>query len=153
MIRIALLFLALGSFSFGDPGEDSPLGKIPWREIGPAIMGGRITDIAVYEKKPQNFYVAAASGGVWKTRNNGTTWTPIFDHYGTSSIGDIALCQSNPDLLWVGTGEANARNSVTHGDGVYRSTDGGKSFQNMGLRETRFIGRVIIHPRDPNTVY
>lgn len=153
MTRIFLLVLALGTFSFGDEGEDSPLGKFSWRQIGPAIMGGRITDIAVFEKKPQLFYVAAASGGVWKTVNYGTTWTPVFDRYGTSSIGDIALGQANPDLVWVGTGEANARNSVTHGDGVYKSIDGGKSFQNMGLKETRFIGRVLIDPENPETVY
>ncbi len=127
--------------------------QFKWREIGPGNMGGRITDIAVLESKPQHFLVGAASGGVWKTVNNGTTWTSIFDSYGTSSIGDLDICQSNPDLIWVGTGESNARNSVTPGDGVYKSKDGGRTFENMGLKGTRHIGRVVIHPKNPDTVF
>lgn len=124
-----------------------------WRSIGPCTMGGRITDIAVVESRPQVFYVAAATGGVWKTTNNGITFTPVFDTYGTSSIGDIAVCPSNPDIVWVGTGEANLRNSVHWGDGVYKSTDGGRTFQHMGLKDSHHIGRIAIHPKDPDIVY
>jgi photosystem II stability/assembly factor-like uncharacterized protein len=116
-------------------------------------MGGRITAVAVAEGNAQLMYVAAASGGVWKTTDGGTTWAPVFEHQGTSSIGDVAVAPSNPDVVWVGTGEANPRNSVSWGDGVYRSTDGGKSWKHMGLKETQHIGRVVIHPRDPNVVY
>lgn len=157
-MRFAFAFAALflPVFAQETPKQtrtEPALGEFRWREIGPCNMGGRINDVAVVESRPQIFYIGVATGGVWKTVNNGTTWTPLFDQQGTASIGDIDVCQSNPDLVWVGTGEANARNSVTHGDGVYKSTDGGKTWKNMGLRDTRFIGRVVIHPRDPNTVY
>jgi photosystem II stability/assembly factor-like uncharacterized protein len=129
------------------------LSSFEWRPIGPANMGGRITDLAVVESNPKHFFFAAASGGVWKTSDGGVGFEPIFERYGTSSIGAVAVAQSNPDLVWVGTGEANARNSVTPGDGVYKSTDGGKSFAHMGLKESRHIGRIAIHPKDPDTVF
>src|SRR5580692_3924578 len=96
-----------------------------WRSIGPASAGGRITDVKALDSDFRYAIVAAASGGVWKTINAGTTWTPIFDHYGASSIGAVAIFQPNPQILWVGTGEANNRNSVAWGDGIYKSTDGG----------------------------
>jgi photosystem II stability/assembly factor-like uncharacterized protein len=124
-----------------------------FRELGPAAAGGRIVDIRGLDKDPRFALVAAASGGVWKTENMGTTWTPIFEHYGTSSIGGVAIFQPNPQILWVGTGEPNNRNSVSWGDGIYKSTDGGRTFQNVGLRDTYQIARVVTHPRDPNTVY
>ena len=124
-----------------------------WRNVGPANQGGRIVDIEAVEADFTHVYVAAASGGVWKSVNAGTTWDPIFDRYSTASIGDIAVFQPNPDIVWVGTGEANNRNSVSWGDGIFKSTDGGKNFQNMGLKETHQIARVIPHPSDPNIVY
>ncbi|MEZ5041073.1 MAG: hypothetical protein R2828_14340 [Saprospiraceae bacterium] len=124
-----------------------------WRNVGPANQGGRIVDIEAVEADFTHVYVAAASGGVWKSMNAGTTWDPIFDRYSTASIGDIAVFQPNPDIVWVGTGEANNRNSVSWGDGIFKSTDGGKNFQNMGLKETHQIARVIPHPSDPNIVY
>ncbi|MGH9821952.1 MAG: WD40/YVTN/BNR-like repeat-containing protein, partial [Blastocatellia bacterium] len=127
--------------------------KLPWRSIGPAIMGGRIDDFAVVESNPSTIYVGAATGGIWKTTNNGTTWQPIFDNEGTGSIGDIAIAPSNPNIVWVGSGEANNRQSSSWGDGVYRSLDAGKTWQNMGLKDTRAIGRVVIDPHDPNVVY
>ena len=127
--------------------------KHAWRSIGPANMGGRVTSLAVYNADPTLYYVATASGGLLKTVNNGTTFSHLFDNQKTVSIGDVAVCQTNPDLVWVGTGEANPRNSVSYGDGVYKSTDGGKSFTNMGLKETFQIGKILIHPKDPNTVY
>lgn len=124
-----------------------------FRELGPAAAGGRIVDVRGLDNDPRFAVVAAASGGVWKTENMGTTWTPIFEHYGTSSIGGVAIFQPNPQILWVGTGEPNNRNSVSWGDGIYKSTDGGKTFQNVGLRDTYQIARVVTHPSDPNTVY
>jgi photosystem II stability/assembly factor-like uncharacterized protein len=123
------------------------------RCIGPGNMGGRICDIAVVEKRPATIYLAAATGGVWKTTNHGSTWTPIFDNQPHISIGAVAVSQSNPDVVWVGTGEANARNSVSWGDGVYKSTDGGKTWKHMGLGDTQHIGRVAIHPTNPDIVY
>lgn len=116
-------------------------------------MGGRVVDIESLDTAFATVYVASASGGVFKSTNAGTTWTPIFDNYPSASIGDITLFQPNPQIVWVGTGEANNRNSVSWGDGIYKSTDGGKTFANMGLRTTHQISRVVAHPTDPNTVY
>src|SRR5688572_15616548 len=133
--------------------DDAVLSRLPWRAIGPAVMGGRIDDVAVDERNPSVIYVGAASGGLWKTTNAGTTWTPLFDRQSVSSIGDVAVAPSNPDVVWVGTGEPNNRQSSTFGDGVYRSTDGGRTWAHLGLRDTRHIGRVIVDPSDPNTAY
>jgi photosystem II stability/assembly factor-like uncharacterized protein len=124
-----------------------------WRSIGPANMAGRVTALAVYEADPTTYWVATASGGLLKTTNNGVTFEHQFDKEGTISIGDVCVAPSDKDVLWIGTGENNPRNSVSYGDGVYKSTDGGKSWTNMGLKETFQIGKVIIHPKDPNTVY
>jgi photosystem II stability/assembly factor-like uncharacterized protein len=129
------------------------LDALPARSIGPANMGGRITDLAVVESKSSTMYLATASGGLWKTVNNGTTWKPVFDQEQTVSLGAVAVAASNPDIVWVGTGEANARNSVSWGDGVYKSTDGGKSWTHVGLQESRHIGRIVIHPTNPDIVY
>ncbi len=127
--------------------------NLEWRDIGPAIMGGRVTDIEGVPGNPNIVYVATASGGLWKTTNGGITWTPIFDRQNTISIGDIALDPKNPDVIWVGTGESNTRNSVSFGDGVYKSTDGGVTWQHLGLRDTRHISRILIHPQNPDIVY
>lgn len=123
------------------------------RNIGPANMGGRITDIEGIPGNPSTVYVATATGGLWKTTNWGIRWTPLFDEQATATIGDIALDPQNPDIIWVGTGEANTRNSISVGCGIYKSTDGGKTWHYLGLRETRQISRIIIHPRDSNTVW
>ncbi|MGH9768306.1 MAG: WD40/YVTN/BNR-like repeat-containing protein, partial [Blastocatellia bacterium] len=133
--------------------DDPVLKNFRWRSIGPASMGGRIDDIDAVERNPYVIYVGFATGGVWKTVNNGTTWEPIFDTYTTSSIGDLAVCQSDPNIIWVGTGEPNNRQSSSFGDGVYKSTDGGKTFTNVGLKETQTIARIVIDPKDANTVY
>jgi photosystem II stability/assembly factor-like uncharacterized protein len=133
--------------------DDPLLKKFVFRGIGPASMGGRIDDFAVVESNPSTYYVAFATGGLWKTVNNGTTFEPIFDTYSTCSIGDVAVCQSDPNIVWVGTGEPNNRQSSTFGDGIYKSTDAGKTFTHLGLRETQTIARVVIDPKDPNTVY
>lgn len=116
-------------------------------------MGGRVVDIEAVEADFATVYLGAAAGGVWKSENAGTTWTPIFDRYGSASIGDIALFQPDPDIVWVGTGEANNRNSVSWGDGVYRSTNGGATFDHLGLEETRHIARIVLHPTDPDVAY
>ncbi|MBI2808309.1 MAG: PDZ domain-containing protein [Planctomycetes bacterium] len=124
-----------------------------WRPIGPANMGGRITSIAVFEADPTCYYVATASGGLLKTTNNGSTFTHLFDKENTVSLGAVAVAPTNRDIVWVGTGEANPRNSVSWGDGVYKSTDGGTSWKNMGLKQSFQIGKIIIHPKNPNIVY
>jgi photosystem II stability/assembly factor-like uncharacterized protein len=132
---------------------DKLLDTLVPRPIGPANMGGRIVDVAVVESRPATMYAATASGGLWKTVNNGTTWAPIFDNQNTVSIGDIAVAPSNPEIVWVGTGESNARNSVSWGDGVYKSTDGGKTWQHVGLKDSAHVGRIVIHPTNPDVVY
>jgi photosystem II stability/assembly factor-like uncharacterized protein len=124
-----------------------------FRSIGPASPGGRISDVEALDNDFRVVYAASASGGVWKSVNAGTTWTSIFDRYGSSSIGDIAIFQKDPRIIWVGTGEANNRNSVAWGDGLYKSTDGGTTFTNVGLRQTFQIARIVPHPTDANVVY
>jgi photosystem II stability/assembly factor-like uncharacterized protein len=136
-----------------NPSDDPLLKAFRWRSIGPASMGGRIDDVAGVESNPYILYVGFATGGLWKTVNNGTTWDPIFDTFSTASIGDIAVCQSDPNIVWVGTGEPNNRQSSSFGDGVYKSTDGGKTFTNVGLKETETIARVVLDPKDPNVAY
>jgi photosystem II stability/assembly factor-like uncharacterized protein len=132
---------------------DPVLSRFQWRSIGPANMGGRIDDITVVESNPSTYYVGYATGGIFKTENNGTTFTQIFDVYPTASIGDIAIAPSDPNILYVGTGEPNNRQSSSFGDGVYKSTDAGKTFVNIGLKDTQSIARVIVHPTNPNIVY
>ncbi len=133
--------------------DDPVLRPFVWRSIGPANMGGRVDDIAVVESDPGTMYIGLATGGVWKTTNNGTTWTSIFDRYPVSSIGDIAIAPSNPDVIYVGTGEANNRQSSSFGAGVYKSTDAGRSFEYVGLKDTQTIARIVVSPKDPNVVY
>ena len=123
------------------------------RNIGPAGMSGRVTAIDVVTDQPDVMYVGAASGGVWKSTSGGIDWEPIFNDQTTASIGAIAIQQSNPSVVWVGTGEGNPRNSLNGGDGVYRTLDGGKNWKKMGLEKTRHIHRIIVHPDDPNTVF
>ncbi len=127
--------------------------ELEWRSIGPANMGGRISDIAVVESDPAQFYIAAATGGVFKTVNGGTTWKPVFDGEAVASTGAIAVFQARPDLVWVGTGESNGRNSSSWGKGVYRSDDGGSSWKCMGLEATSTISRIVCDPKDSLTVY
>ncbi len=126
--------------------------KFLWRPLGPAIMGGRTVDIAVPEGRPGTIYAAVGPSGVWKSENHGTTWFPVFFKESTVSVGDVTVAPSDPSIVWVGTGEATCRNSVTIGDGVYRSTDAGKTWTNMGLRETRHIARILVNRGDPNIV-
>ncbi len=133
--------------------EESEFKKSKWRFIGPELMSGRVTDIAVPAGQPFTFYVATASGGVWKTTNEGTTWTPIFDDAPSGSVGAIATCPTNPDTVWVGLGEANIFRSSMSGTGVYRSDDGGESWQHMGLADSQHIARILVHPTNPDIVH
>ncbi|HEY5545294.1 MAG TPA: hypothetical protein VIK50_04515 [Gemmatimonadaceae bacterium] len=132
---------------------DPLLRAFRFRNIGPASMGGRIDDIAVSESNPNIIYLGYAVGGVWKSENNGTTFTPVFDSYEVASIGDIAIHPTNPDIVYVGTGESNNRQSSSFGGGMYKTTDGGKTWTLIGLRETQSISRVVLDPRNPETVY
>ncbi len=122
------------------------------RTLGPGLMSGRIADIAVHPTDRSTWYVAAGSGGVWKTGNAGVTWTPLFDEQPSYSIGEITLDPTNPEVVWVGTGENVSGRHVGWGDGVYRSRDGGKTWQRMGLSGSQHIGRILVHPKDGNVV-
>ena len=133
--------------------DNSILEAVHYRSIGPTRQGGRYVDFAVVEKKPTTFYAALATGGLWKTENNGITFEVLFEDEGAISIGDIAVDQNNPDILWVGTGEANNSRTAYYGDGIYKSTDGGSTWESMGLKESGHIGRIIIHPDNPEIVW
>ncbi len=124
-----------------------------WRPIGPANMGGRVADLAVVEQRPATFYVALATGGVFKTTNLGTTWSAVFEKEAVASVGAVAIWQKNPNVVWVGTGEANSRNSSSWGNGVYRSLDAGATWKHLGLEGTHTIARVVTDPGDSNTVF
>ena len=126
---------------------------LSFRSIGPAVTSGRISDFAVNPKNPAEYYVASSSGGVWKTINGGTTYTPLFDGQGSYSIGCVVIDPTNPNTVWVGSGENNNQRSVAYGDGVYKSEDGGKKWKNMGLKNSEHIANVVVDPTDPNTVY
>src|SRR5438128_11241521 len=157
VVFISAVVLAASGIVYGQNGkarpEETALKNLQWRSIGPAIMGGRIDDFAVVEGNTSTFYVGAATGGVWKTTNAGTTFEPVFDEQGSTSIGDIAIARSDPNIIWVGTGEPNNRQSSSWGDGIYRSLDGGKTWKNMGLADSRHIGRVVIDPHNAEIVY
>jgi photosystem II stability/assembly factor-like uncharacterized protein len=136
-----------------DPWASLGLGGLKLRSIGPAVTSGRVVGFAVHPTDRSTYYVAAACGGVWKTINGGTTWTPIFDNEGSYSIGCVVLDSKNPNVVWIGTGENNSQRSVGYGDGVYRSDDGGKSWKKVGLDKSEHIGKILIDPRNSNTVY
>lgn len=152
----ALLLATLGTALAQDAdttrSDGMPLGAFRFRSIGPAFTSGRIADIAVHPDK-KTWYVGVASGGVWKTENAGTTWSPIFDGQASYSIGTVTLDPNDPDVIWVGTGENNAQRSVSYGDGVYKSEDAGRTWRNMGLKASEHIGKIVIDPRDSKVVY
>ncbi len=157
---LSVVPLLIGTIALAAPAQQPAAGPPQWptalaaRQIGPAAFGGRIDDIEAVPGDPRIIFVGTASGGIFRSRNNGVTWSPVFDAYGTAlSIGDIAIAPSDPNVVWAGTGEPNGRQSSTWGDGVYRSLDGGTSWQFMGLRETQTIGRIVVSPRDANTVF
>ena len=149
---LALLLLSGPAFAAGSVDPDL-LAGLKARSIGPAAMSGRVAAIDVAVSNPDVIYVGAAAGGVWKSVNGGLTWAPLFDDQPVASVGAIAINQANPDVIWVGTGEGNPRNSVSIGNGVYRSLDGGKTWAHLGLEATERIHRVVLHPGDPNVAW
>ena len=150
-MRTPALLLLTGAMLLAQTAEDFAGFRL--RAIGPALMSGRIVDIAVDPAHKATWYVAVASGGVWKTTNAGTTWTPVFQNEGSYSVGALAMDPKNPNTIWVGSGESNNQRSVGYGDGVYRSDDGGRTWRNVGLKTSEHIGRIMIDPRDTNVVY
>jgi photosystem II stability/assembly factor-like uncharacterized protein len=135
------------------PPTAAMIANLPARNLGPTTMGGRINAIAVYEKEPRIFYIGTASGGLWKTDNGGITTSPVFFKEATVAIGAVAVGPNNPNLVYVGTGEHPSRNSTSWGDGIYKSTDGGKTWSNVGLKECRHFSHIIVDPRNENVVY
>ncbi|MFI5236897.1 MAG: glycosyl hydrolase, partial [Ignavibacteriales bacterium] len=158
-VLLTILFFTCPIFSQEKEEEDkspyksSSFEGLKFRLIGPAATSGRITDFAVNPNNIHEFYVAVACGNVWKTINSGTTWEPIFDNYGSFSIGCVTLDPQNPHVVYVGTGENNSQRSVSWGDGIYRSEDGGKSFKNIGLKKSEHIAKILIDPRDSKIIY
>src|SRR3982074_2880794 len=133
--------------------KPSALVGLKFRTIGPANMSGRIVDLAVVESNTATFYAASATGGLWKTTDNATTFTPALQNEAVASLGCVTVSQANPDIVWVGSGEATNRQSSGWGDGVYKSIDAGRSWTNMGLKDSHHVGRVVLHPTNPDVVY
>src|SRR5690349_18062817 len=134
-------------------GGGGPLASVRFRSIGPATTSGRISDVAVHPKEKATWFVAVAAGGLWKTTNAGTTFTPVFDNEASYSIGTVVIDPNNPNVVWVGTGENNAQRAVAYGDGVYKSLDGGRTWTNMGLKESEHIGKIVIDPTNSDVVF
>ena len=156
MCRLAAVLLLMIPFASAQSVALEMLAGLQWRGIGPAATGGRIADLAVSRVpgQPAAIYVATATGGVFKSVNEGVSFAPIFDRAGgMMSIGAVAVAPSNPSVVWVGTGEADNRQSSSWGDGVYKSQNGGLTWKKMGLDETRHIGKIIVDPADPNIVW
>jgi hypothetical protein len=152
-ISFAIVIFAPANVLAAQTPDSATLATMRWRSIGPVNMAGRITDVEGDPKNPKTFYVTGAAGGVWKTINAGTTFIPLWENGPIASIGDIAIAPSNPKVLYLGTGEDNARNSVAPGWGVYKSIDGGITWKSLGLEQTQHIGRIIVHPTNPDIVY
>jgi photosystem II stability/assembly factor-like uncharacterized protein len=154
--RVAVC-LCLGIWALAEVSDrginDGVLNNLEWRCIGPAVMGGRATDVEGVPGNPRVVYVGSASGGVWKTVDGGITWKPLFDEQPVLSIGDLALEPGNPEVIYAGTGESNLRNSISFGNGVYKSTDGGMTWKHLGLEKTRHISRILINPLNTNILY
>ena len=158
-IKQLLLYSFLLPFLLGQEKKNEhflsklDLGAFKLRSVGPALTSGRVSDFAVHPDKRHEYYVATSSGGVWKTINGGANFKPIFDQQGSYSIGCITMDPNNPYIIWVGTGENNNQRSVGYGDGIYRSKDGGKTWQHMGLKNSEHIAKIIIDPRNSKTIY
>lgn len=153
-LRAPCCFLLLCAVSVAQAQLDTALfSGMKARSIGPAGMSGRIGGIDAVIANPEIMYVGVSTGGVWKTTNSGTTWKPIFDTQPVAAIGSVAIFQPNPAVVWVGTGEGNPRNSVSVGNGIYKSIDGGQTWSHMGLDRTERIHRILLHPGDPNVAY
>jgi photosystem II stability/assembly factor-like uncharacterized protein len=162
-IVLAMLLIILTFFSYGQrnknkeeekkPIESSIFKGLKFRSIGPALTSGRVSDIAVDPVLPNTWFVTIAAGGVWKTNNAGTTWTPVFDDQGSYSIGCVTIDPNNHNVIWIGTGENNSQRSVGYGDGLYKSMDGGKSWKHTGLKNSEHIGNIVVHPENSEIVY
>ena len=142
-----------GSEKDKSPYKSATFNGLKFRLLGPAATSGRVTDFAVNPNNIHEFYVAVACGNVWKTTNSGTTWESVFDNYGSFSVGCVTIDPNNTNVVYVGTGENNSQRSVSWGDGVYRSENGGKSFKNIGLKTSEHIGKILIDPRDSKVIY
>lgn len=161
ILHLVVFFILAGSAVLGqqdtakdkDPFNSSAFSGLKFRNIGPAFSSGRIADFAVNPKNHSEYYVAVASGNIWKTTNSGTTFEPVFDNYGAYAIGVVVMDPSNPNVVWTGTGENNHQRALGYGDGVYKSIDGGKSWKNMGLKDSRQIGGIVIDPRNSQIVF
>ncbi|MER3465228.1 MAG: hypothetical protein C4329_13255, partial [Chitinophagaceae bacterium] len=150
---LATLTLALTSATLFAQNPLDAFKNMKPRNIGPSSMSGRVTAIDVVNSNQNIWYIGTASGGVWKTENAGASFAPIFDEQPTLNIGSVAVQQNNPNIVWVGTGEGNPRNSLNIGEGIYKTMDGGKTWKRMGLEKTRNIHRILIDPTNPNIVY
>jgi BNR/Asp-box repeat. len=163
---IILISFSVLSFSYTTPqqrmaswelhkkmAQESWFRMFEWKNLGPYFMGGRICDIEGYASNPLRVIVAAASGGLWLTENNGTTFRPLFDSESWIGFGSVAISEKDPNLIWAGTGEENSSRSSYAGTGVFKTTDGGKTWQHMGLTDTQHIAEIIIHPDNPDVVY
>ncbi len=151
--QMVLLCCFLATPLFSQVGLEDFVEKIHYRLIGPTRQGGRVVAFTVSKQNPYTFYAAAGPGGVFKTINNGNTFFPVFDNENIASVGDVTVAPSDDKIVWIGSGEANLRNSTYYGNGVYKSVDGAKTWQHMGLEESHHIGRVLIHPENPDIVY
>src|SRR5215213_4971022 len=129
------------------------LNPVAFRSLGPSLTTGRISDVAVDPKNPSVWYVAAAAGNLWKTENRGNTWTPVFEQYGSYSLGAVTVDPRDSNVVWLGTGENNNQRSVSFGDGIYKSTDAGKTWMRMGLESSEHIQNILVDPRNSNVVY
>ncbi|MDQ2871844.1 MAG: hypothetical protein M3R35_01800 [Candidatus Eremiobacteraeota bacterium] len=156
MRRLAVAFVPLLLAALAGPPASAAgsvaYSRLQWRSIGPAVAGGRVSSVAGTAADPKLYYIGSAGGGVWKSVNGAATWTPVFEKQDVSAIGAVTIDPTNENVVWVGTGEANPRNDVTYGDGVYKSTDGGKTWTNAGLQATRHISRILVDPKNPNHV-
>jgi photosystem II stability/assembly factor-like uncharacterized protein len=154
IVLLAAALLAAAAPAKKEPALNSDLlSGLKFRSLGPAFTSGRIADFAVNPVNPKQYFVAVASGHVWKTDNAGITWSPVFDNYGAYSMGCLAMDPTNPSIVWLGTGENNHQRALGYGNGVYKTVDGGKSWKNMGLKESRQIGMILIDPKHTDTVY
>src|SRR6185436_6964394 len=155
MMRRTALFVCSLLLSLTVHAQVDPelLAGMKARSIGPASMSGRVTAIDAVESNPDIVYVGAATGGLWKSTNGGLSFTPVFDDQPVNSIDAVAIYQPSPEIVWVGTGEGNVRNSMSVGNGVYKSVDGGKTWQHLGLEKSERIYRIVLHPRDPNVAW